>query len=88
MTRVTHVIGVPVDEALNIDQCLVNRTRDIAHRHFVGVANRIRAAISRCFPIMIKLYMDSMHAACGVGRRTTNTVRVVETWSVNSEGGI
>jgi hypothetical protein len=37
---------------------------------------------------MIKLYMDSMHAACGVGSGATNTVRVVKTWSVNVESGI
>src|SRR5882672_744757 len=37
---------------------------------------------------MIKLYMNSVHAACGVGRGATNIVRVVKTWSVNAEGGI
>ena len=88
MTRVTHVLRIPVDESLNIDQCLINGTRDIAYRHLEGVTNCIRATISRCFPIMIKLYMNSMHAACGVGRGATNTVHVVKTWSVNAESGI
>ncbi len=86
MTWVTRVIRVPVDESLNINECVGDGS---LCGHLVRVAYCVRAAVSDCFPVMIKLYMNSVHAARGVdARQAAATKSVVITSAENVESRI
>jgi len=61
------VIGIPIDESLNINSGLVNGAANWTHRHWVYIAHGIWPAISSRLPVAIDLRMDSMQAAGRVG---------------------
>jgi hypothetical protein len=74
------VIRVPRNESLEIDQRLVLRSQ---LRQCIRITGRVRAAVSCRFPIVVKLHVDGVHAACCIGVRANSVP-----WCENVEGSV